>query len=73
MLIIVADNNAFPQNLSPVSCMRRGCSRPADKILYVKYVEKKGLFCNSCADDLLASALVDSLDSSDDQSVLEGK
>jgi hypothetical protein len=45
-------NNAIPEYKK---CAGKGCDRAGRTILKVRYLNKTGLFCDSCVNDLVAA------------------
>lgn len=49
--------NSSPNNVSIEykKCAGKGCDRAGRTILKVRYLNKTGIFCDSCVNDLLAT------------------
>ncbi len=63
----MANNNHRYYNRSqePIKCVGLGCSNKATTILLIKYLNKKGTFCQECTTDLIESELAQVFDEND--------
>jgi hypothetical protein len=56
-----SENSCQPQQ----QCSAKGCSKNAENLLSILYINKRGYFCDECARDLMSGKLAISLPKGD--------